>query len=80
MADTAAGPHVRGEEHGQVKLTETEVLEIRLLSKLGIFHPDDLEPYYPVTGYTIRKLAKGSRWKHLERNPKAVRWVKHTAP
>ncbi len=45
-------------------LTEQDVLEIRLLARLGIFDPIDLAPEYGVAPSTVGHVVKKTRWKH----------------
>lgn len=56
---------VRGSKHGQSKLTEADVIEIKNLYKQGVkcFHISRL---FPLVGYkAIHKIINGKTWRHI---------------
>ncbi len=59
-------PATQGSRNHNAILTEQDVLEIRLLARLGIFDPIDLAPAYSVAPGTIGNVVKKSRWRHVE--------------
>lgn len=65
MADkTIHGTHHRGERHGQAKLTEADVREIRRLK--GTRTPSELAESYGVAASTIRHIQVRATWSWVE--------------
>lgn len=65
MADKFVhGTHHRGERHGQAKLTEADVREIRRLK--GTRTPSELAERYGVAASTIRHIQVRATWSWVE--------------
>ena len=59
------GRWIRGESHGNAKLTETDVLEIRAMyAKGGVTHKE-LSGKYGVCTATITQAIRRINWKHI---------------
>ena len=58
-------PAMQGSKNHNAILTEQDVLEIRLLGKLGIFDPVDLAPAYGVSPSTVGNVVKKTKWRHV---------------
>lgn len=59
--DTGLKISSKGSEHGQSKLTEKEVLEIRA----SLLSPKELSLIYNIKRENIYKILKRERWKHI---------------
>lgn len=55
-----------GSKHGNAKLTEEKVREIKIKLKHGI-SAKELAKIYNVTAINIRYIARGKGWKHVDR-------------
>lgn len=56
---------IRGEQHGQAKLTEEKVREIRRLAESGISSPK-IAAMFGTTRSNVRFIVKRKAWKHVE--------------
>ena len=56
--------HLKGEDHGQAKLTEQKVLEIRARYADGNDSYSTLAEEYSVGRTTICHIVRGETWKH----------------
>lgn len=54
-----------GERGGKVKLTEKQVIEIRLRYSMGGETMKQIASDFPVTWKAVQKIVRGMRWKHL---------------
>lgn len=64
-ADTLVhGTRSRGERHGQAKLTECQVVEIRRLSLVGISQ-ETIAAQFDVSRRTVSDAASGKTWAHV---------------
>lgn len=61
----------RGTNHGNAKLTEENVREIRTLYKEGK-HYDEIAPQFGVTKYTVASIIKGRTWGFVSDRPEPV--------
>lgn len=61
-AKMAAWPHLKGENHGQAKLTEDQVREIRVSSLSGI----SIAKKFGVRPVTVSAIRTGRNWKWLK--------------
>lgn len=59
------GTFIQGSKHGNSKLTEEQVKDIRKEIAEGIAYPIIAE-YYGVTRHCISNIASGRRWKHVK--------------
>jgi hypothetical protein len=59
------GVHYRGERNPAVRLTESQVLEIRRLHTSGTLQKD-LAPHYGVSKQCIQAVCSRSTWNHLQ--------------
>lgn len=57
---------VKGEQHGESKLKEVQVLEIRRLYSTGNYKQRDLAQQFGVCQRTIAKIVNFIGWKHVE--------------
>lgn len=57
-------PDVRGERHGNSKLTEQDVREIRQLRAAGVFI-DDITQRFGICQASVSQIANGVSWKHV---------------
>jgi predicted DNA-binding protein (UPF0251 family) len=65
MADMKAkGRQLYGERHNMVKLTEAEVVSIRISLSAG-YTQTDLARRYGVTFGTIHQIKLGKTWRHV---------------
>ena len=55
----------KGSKHGQAKLSEKEVLEIRSLHKTGDYYQKDLGKIFGVDRSLIGYIVRRKRWKHI---------------
>lgn len=69
---TAPQP-VRGENHGQARLTEAQVVELRRRYAAGGVTQRVLAEELGVTPRAIALIVRGQRWRHLEGGPSAPR-------
>lgn len=60
----------QGEKNGHAKLSEGNVMVIRLLSQHGIYSAEELAKSFDVSCMTIRRIIRRITWKHLPE----VRW------
>lgn len=60
----AKGRQPRGETHGNRKLTESEILNIRLLKQQGV-PQRAIAKWFHVTESAISNIIKRKRWKHI---------------
>lgn len=58
----------KGSRHPSAKLSEADVLEILRLLRDGV-PPIAISERYQVTDTSIRLIAKGRSWRHVERSP-----------
>lgn len=58
-------PDVRGESHGQAKLTDRDVRTIRSWAAQGRSH-DDIAKFFPVSRRTVSKIVSRQAWAWLE--------------
>ncbi len=58
----------RGEQHGRVKISEGNVLEILDLGKNGDFSHREIASRFSVSRETVGQILRGERWKHINRN------------
>ena len=65
MRSKGRGSNPRGEAHGQAKLTEKDVLEIRRLLKSGMIQRE-VGMRYGVTRGAIRGIVRGRNWAWLQ--------------
>ncbi len=59
----------RGERQGRAKLTEANVRDILRRLADGTASPKALAAEYGVSQPTITQIARGDRWRHVERPP-----------
>lgn len=59
------GRQARGEKHGNSKLTELKVLEIRSLYSMGNYSHRELGKMFGVDRVTVRGITTGKQWKHV---------------
>lgn len=64
----------KGESHGQSKLDEKSVFEIRKKRMQGCEY-QQLSEQYKVNWYTIRKICKNQIWKHVELGEECKEYV-----
>jgi HNH endonuclease len=65
MGDAASKSRMsQGENHRDAKLTETQVMQIRLLSEAG-YEKSDLARMFDCNPSTIRSIVLGITWKHV---------------
>jgi hypothetical protein len=59
---------LRGEDHGQARLTEKQVLDIARGYKRGWVTMKELGDQYGITHSSVSNIVAGKSWKHLQRN------------
>lgn len=64
MNNSGRGVYVKGSQHGNSKLVESQVLEIRDLWKTGMKR-SELAEKFNVSPHTISKIVKREYWKHI---------------
>lgn len=55
----------RGEQHGQSRLTEDQVREIRLMYATGLHSQSSLAKLFGVSQMSISKICRRETWKHI---------------
>ena len=55
----------QGEKHGNAKLTEIQVKEIRELYKTGKYYHSELAALYSVSRTQITRIINGTKWQHI---------------
>lgn len=56
----------QGEKHGNSKLSEKDVVEIRELYKTGKYFHSELSVLYKVSRTQITRIINGNKWKHIQ--------------
>lgn len=56
---------IRGEQHGNSKLKEVDVVEIKKLLKIGVMTHKEISEMYGVTRNVITRIKSGTRWQHI---------------
>lgn len=62
--DTALYKMAKGEDSGNAKITELDVLEIRRLAESGTFHKD-IASIYGIGRKAVTKIVNRQRWAHV---------------
>ena len=65
LAQTAAAPYLRGEQHGRARLTEAQVREIRVRYLSGGITQTTLAAEYGVAQATIHRIVTWEIWEHI---------------